>query len=76
MKLYCGQLIAIAGVQEILECAEECGLVLQKVDDLERGAGLVVVIETCGDGAGGNQALVDAQVLLVPVEDVHADLAE
>ena len=52
-------------------------LVLEQVDDLHRGTGLVVVVEACGDGGvRGEQALVDALVLLVPVEDVHADLAE
>ena len=40
-----GKLIVIAGVEEVLECAEERGLVLQEVDDFEGGAGFVVVIE-------------------------------
>jgi len=50
-------------------------LVLQQVHNLKRGTGFVVVIEARGV-PGGDQALVDAEVLLVPVEDVHADLAE
>ena len=70
-----GKLIVLAGVEEVLECAEERGLVLQQVHNLKRGTGFVVVIEARGV-PGGDQALVDAEVLLVPVEDVHANLAE
>ena len=70
-----GQLIVTAGIQEVLKRSKERGLVLQQVHNLKRGTGFIVVIEPSGI-AGGYQALVDAEVLLVPVEDVHADLAE
>ena len=69
------KLVAAAGIQKVLECAERARLVLQKVDDFERGTGLIEVVEPGGMACGG-EALVDALVLLVPVEDIHADLAE
>ena len=71
-----GELVAAGGVEEVLEGSEEGGLILEQVDDFEGGAGLVVVVEARGAVASFAEALVDALELFVPVEDVHADLAE
>src|SRR5258707_4758127 len=70
-----GKLVAAAGILEVLKCTEELWLVLQEIDYFERRAGLVVVVKLAGIRRG-LKALVDALVFLVPVENVHADLAE
>jgi len=70
-----GQSVLLAGVEKIRESCEEVGLILQQVDDLHGGAGLVVVKELAGV-AGAKQASVDGLEGLALVEEVHAHLAE
>src|SRR5882757_1098808 len=70
-----GKPVAAARILEVLECAEELRLVLQKIDYLKRRTRLIEVVKP-GGNACGCEAFVDALVFLVPVEDVQADLTE
>ncbi len=70
-----GERILVAGAEKVGEGAEEAGLALEEVDDLHSGACLIVVEEFNGV-VDGEQAVVDALILLADVEEVHADLAK
>src|SRR6266702_929427 len=69
------KLISLTGIEKILIGAEERWLVFQKIDNLERRACLVEVVEP-GCMACCHNSFIDTLVLLIPVEDVHADLTK
>jgi hypothetical protein len=70
-----GELVPAARIEEVGKRPEERRLVLEQIDDFERGTCFIEVIQSCGM-TRGNYALIDALVLLIPVKDVHAHLAE
>jgi hypothetical protein len=70
-----GESVLAASGQKVRKGAKDGRLILQQVDDLHGGAGLVVVKELAGV-AGAKQASVDGLEGLALVEEVHAHLAE
>src|SRR5258707_13182309 len=70
-----GERVLTAGSEEVGKRAKDSRLVLQEVDYLHGGAGLVIVKELAGV-ARAQQACVDGLEGLAFVEEVHADLAE
>ena len=74
-KAVVGKRVLLAGGEEVGKGAKDGRLVLQQVDYLHGGAGLVIVEELAGV-ARAQQARVDRLERFALVEEVHADLAE
>lgn len=69
------KIAGLAILEELIECCENLGLILQQVDDFH-GRTWPIVVVNLGRTIGQQHALIDAQIRSLPLEDVHADLAE